>query len=268
MTFLPGLRKTAVTKYEARVDRDPIAKRIKFFLEDYCSEADIRACGQHNHDWLIEDFWARLQASHKSDRQIRTEVVGLENVTEALEQGHGVVFWGMSFCGTLFSKIALARAGVGLTQLSAADHGGLFPLTLLCKLISGPLECLPENRYLSDRIRIPVDGGNNYLYRLGDVLKKNGCIWIAGERARPKKSCQRSDSWSRRTISRWRSYVGTPAQSDPASCKYREIGQVPLSANNRGANSTESKHAPQRNHRRGSSGIRKKAKCTNSKKPW
>jgi len=174
-------------KFQARLDQDPITKRMKTLLGDRCSAADIRASIEHNHDWRIEDFWARLQASHKSDRQIRTEVVGLEHLGEATEQGQGVVFWGMSFCGTLFSKIALSRAGVQLTQLSAADHGGWFPLTLLGKWIAGPLFCLPENRYLSERIRIPVDGSNRYLYRLGEVLKKNGCIWIAGERTRAKR---------------------------------------------------------------------------------
>lgn len=113
--------------------------------------------------------------------------MGLEHVTSALNQGRGVVFWGMSFCGTLFSKIALSSAGVALTQLSAADHGAWYPLTLLGKWVAGPLHCLPEGRYLSERIRIPVVGNNNYLYRLGDVLKNKGCIWIAGERTRAKK---------------------------------------------------------------------------------
>jgi len=179
------IAKNRRAKYESRLDRDPIVKRIKALLKNYCSDDEIRVCGQQHYDWRIEDFWARIQASHKSDQQVQTEVVGLEHVTQALQQGHGVVFWGMSFCGTLFSKIALARAGVNLTQLSSADHGALFPLTLLGKWIAGPLQCLPEDRYLSSRIRIPVDGSNRYLYRIGDVLKKNGCIWIAGERDRP-----------------------------------------------------------------------------------
>jgi len=53
--------------------------------------------------------------------------------------------------------------------------------------VVGPLYCLPEGRYLSERIRIPVDGNNNYLYRLGNALKNKGCVWIAGERTRAKK---------------------------------------------------------------------------------
>lgn len=174
-------------RFRSRLTRDPIVERMKVLLDGSCSETEIRACAERYHEWRTEDLWGRWQASHKSDWQIQTEVVGIEHVTDALDQGRGVVFWGMSFCGTFFCKVALSRAGVTLTQLSAADHGAWYPLTLLGKWVAGPLHCLPEDRYLSERIRIPVDGNNRYLYRLGDVLKNKGCIWIAGERSRAKK---------------------------------------------------------------------------------
>lgn len=174
-------------KFKALLDRDPIVERMKVLLNGICSETDIRAGSERFHAWVTEDLWARWQACHKSDWQIRTEVVGLEHVTNALQQGSGIVFWGMSFCGTLFSKIALSRAGVALTQLSAADHGAWYPLTLLGKYVAGPLHCLPEGRYIAERIRIPVVGNGNYLYRLGEVLRSKGCVWIAGERTRAKK---------------------------------------------------------------------------------
>lgn len=174
-------------KHQSRFANDAIANRVEDLLSDHCTEAEVRACVGHYHDWRFEDFWTRLQAMRNSDRHIRTEVIGLEHVNAALGQGQGVVFWGMSFCGTLFSKIALSRVGVELTQLSAADHGAWFPLTLLGKRVVGPLHCYPENKYISERIRIPIDGNNSYLYRLGNVLKQNGCLWIAGERTRAKK---------------------------------------------------------------------------------
>jgi hypothetical protein len=93
----------------------------------------------------------------------------------------------MSFCGTLFPKIALARAGVALTQLSTEDHGADYPMSLMGKWVVGPLHCLSEDRYLSERIRIPEDGNTSYLRRIGEVLRSNGCVWIAGERLRTKK---------------------------------------------------------------------------------
>ena len=88
------LAKNRRAKYESRLPRDPIAKRMKALLTNYCSDDEIRVCGQQYYDWRIEEFWARIQASHKSDKQIDTEVAGLEHVIEALEHGHGVVFWG------------------------------------------------------------------------------------------------------------------------------------------------------------------------------
>lgn len=106
-----------------------------------------------------------------------------EHCSGEMEWGFG----GMSFCGTLFSKIALSRAGVALTQLSSADHGTSYPLTLLGKWLGGPLHYLPESRYLCERIRIPMDKNSSYIHRIGAVLQNNGCVWIAGERLRAKK---------------------------------------------------------------------------------
>ena len=174
-------------KFQARRGKDPIAERMQTLLSDVCSDAEIRACAEQYQEFRTEDLWGRWQASHGPDWPVRTEVVGLEHVTDAQNQGRGIIFWGMSFCGTLFPKIALANAGVALTQLSSADHGAWYPLTLLGKWVTGPLHCLPEGRYLADRIRMPVDGSSSYLFRVGRVLKNKGCVWLAGERPRAKK---------------------------------------------------------------------------------
>jgi lauroyl/myristoyl acyltransferase len=160
---------------------------MNVLLSDVCSETEIRACAEEYQEFRTEDLWGRWQASHKSNWSVRTDVVGLEHVTAAQEQGRGIVFWGMSFCGTLFPKIALANAGVALTQLSSADHGAWYPLTLLGKWVAGPLHCLPEGRYLAERIRMPVDGSSSYLFRVGKVLKNKGSVWMAAERTRAKK---------------------------------------------------------------------------------
>lgn len=181
------LRRQRRARLDARLEQDPIAERMKALLDGYCSDLDIRACVERYYERRMEDTWGRWQASHKSNWPVRTEVVGLEHINSALQRGSGVVFWGMSFCGTLFPKIALSRAGVALTQLSSADHGADYPLTLLGKWVAGPLCCLPEGRYLCERIRIPVDGDKSYFHRIGEVLQNNGCIWISGENVRAKK---------------------------------------------------------------------------------
>ncbi len=181
------LAKRQRAKFLARVERDPIVARMQTLLSGICSDLGIRASAEEYQQLRSEDLWGRWQASYRSDWDVRTEVVGLEHVANAQDQGRGVVFWGMSFCGTLFPKIALKNAGIALTQLSSADHGAWYPLTLLGKWVAGPLHCLPEGRYLAERIRMPVDGSNKYLFRVGKVLKGKGCVWIAGERTRAKK---------------------------------------------------------------------------------
>jgi hypothetical protein len=181
------LRKRLRAKLDARLEQDPVVERMQALLDGYCSDLDIRACAERYYEGQMENTWGRWHASHKSNWPVRTEVVGLEHVNKALQRGSGVVFWGMSFCGTLFPKIALSRAGVALTQLSSADHGADDPLTLLGKWIVGPLYCLPEGRYLCERIWIPADGDNSYLHRIGEVLRNKGCVWMSGENVRAKK---------------------------------------------------------------------------------
>jgi len=175
------------TRFNAHQDQDVIVERLRALLDGHFSDRDIRACAEQICERRLEDEWGRWQASHKAKWHVKTEVVGLEHFNTATERGSGVVFWGMSFCGRLFPKIALSRAGVELTQLSVADHGTSYPQTLLGKWVVGPLYCLPEGRYLCERIQIPADGSNSYLRRIGEVLKNKGCVWIAGERIRAKK---------------------------------------------------------------------------------
>lgn len=174
-------------RFNSRLENDPAVRRMKLLLDGIRSNDEISAYARHYHEWRMEDLWARWRASHKSKWNIRTEVVGLEHLTGAMEDGKGVVLWGISSCGTLFAKMALSNAGVSLTQLSSADHGTWFPLTLFGKLVAGPLHCRPEDRYIAERIRIPVDDNSSYLFRIGEVLKSKGCVWIAGERSRAKK---------------------------------------------------------------------------------
>jgi lauroyl/myristoyl acyltransferase len=129
-----------------------------------------------------EDEWANWRASHTTKWGVQTEVVGLEHARQAFEAGRGIVFWGMTFCGTLFPKIALASAGIELSQLSATDHGASLPLTKFGWRWVAPAYCLPENRYLKDRIYISDDNDASYLRAVGRCLKGNGCVWISAER--------------------------------------------------------------------------------------
>jgi len=168
------------------IDHDPLAIRITAVLGDGFSADDIRRMILAAKTIALENRWACWRASHTAEWDIRTEVKGLEYATTALDRDHGIVFWGMTFCGTLFPKIALARAGIPLTQLSSTDHGASLPLTLFGRTFVAPAYCLSENRYLQNRIYIPDNGDTSYLRTIGRLLRSNGCIWIAGEGGRAK----------------------------------------------------------------------------------
>ncbi len=168
---------------------DRLGIRIKAVLGDRLSADDARSVAVAAKTIALENRWACWRASHTAEWDIRTEVKGLEYATTALDRDHGIVFWGMTFCGTLFPKIALARAGIPLTQLSSTDHGASLPLTLFGRTFVAPAYCLSENRYLQDRIYIPDNGDTSYLRTIGRLLRSNGCIWIAGERRAKKPIC-------------------------------------------------------------------------------
>ena len=174
-------------KFLARRDHDPIVARMRRTLGDSLTDAEILAGASHFHEWRMEDLWSRWQLGQNEALPIRTEVTGVEHVDQAHRRGRGVIFWGMTCCGTLFPKIALSKAGCAVTQLSTADHGCWYPLTMLGKYVTGPIHCRPENRYIAERIRIPLDGNSVYLQRIADVLRAEGCVWMAGERTRAKK---------------------------------------------------------------------------------
>lgn len=101
---------------------------------------------------------------------------------EAQSGGRGIVFWGMSFCGTLFPKICLRNAGARLTQLSNVEHGALQLYSSFGLKVNTAIYCLPEDRYLDGRIFISPDGSNRYIRGIGKLLKRNGSIWMAAER--------------------------------------------------------------------------------------
>jgi len=170
------------------IDHDPLAIRIKAVLGDGLSAEDIRRIIVAAKTIALENRWACWRASHTAEWDIRTEVKGLEHATTALDRGHGIVFWGMTFCGTLFPKIALARANIPLTQLSNTSHGtASYPATPFGRNFVAPAYCLSENRYLQDRIYIPDNGDTSYLRTIDRLLRSNGCIWIASDTQRAKK---------------------------------------------------------------------------------
>lgn len=175
------------TEKRIRVGSNEIARRINTVIGEQHSNTSINEIAANYYRMKLEDHWARACASHSPQYAVTTDVVNLHHLTEAQSNGQGVVLWGTSFCGTLFPKIALARAGVSLTQLSLFDHGKSHLNTLIGRWITQPLYCLPENQFLTERIIIPDSADRSYLFRIGEVLKNGGCIWIACHGARNQR---------------------------------------------------------------------------------
>ncbi len=180
-------------KYIARQERrrdipsSAFARRIRAFLGDDLPDSRVREIVHEFFTVHVEDLWGRWQATRSSDWPITTEVQGLRHLRDAQAHGRGVILWGISFCGTLFPKIALAHEGIELTQLSSQEHGKSYLNTFLGRKVAGPLYCLPEDRYLRERIVIPEDGNAAYLRRIGEVLRDNHCIWMAGDGSRHQR---------------------------------------------------------------------------------
>jgi hypothetical protein len=171
-----------------RAGSDRIAIRVRTVLGDHYPDSSISEIAAGYYRMKFEDQWGRWGASHSADWSVTTEVVNLHHLTDAQRGGRGVVLWGTSFCGTLFPKIALSRAGVSLTQLSLFDHGKSHLNSLVGTRIAQPMYCLPENQFLKERIVIPDSGNRSYLYRIGEVLQNSGCIWIACHGARNQRN--------------------------------------------------------------------------------
>ena len=183
-------RKSARDLRRIHRGKDDVAKLVNKVLAEKHPDLSINEVAAGFYAMQLEDDWGRWRASHSAEWSVTTEVENLHYLTESQQNGHGVVLWGTSFCGTLFQKIALDRAGVALTQLSSYDHGKSHHNTLIGRRITDPMYCLPENRYLNERIVIPQTGQRKYLYRIGEVLKDKGCIWIACHGSRHQRNLE------------------------------------------------------------------------------
>ena len=164
------------------LESDLVANRMRTLFADGLGDTQIRTILADRRNIQLENSWACWRASNRVRWELATEVEGLEHAAAGLAQGNGVVLWGMSFCGSLFPKIALARAGIEHAPLSATDHGASYPLTVVGWNVVAPAYCLAENRYISERIYVPDDDNKSYLADIGRTLRANRCVWISAER--------------------------------------------------------------------------------------
>jgi lauroyl/myristoyl acyltransferase len=82
---------------------------------------------------------------------------GREHLDRALAAGHGAILWVAPFVfADIVAKRALHEAGVRVHHLSSAGHG--FSSTRLGIAVLNPIRTRIEDRYIAERITIPLDG--------------------------------------------------------------------------------------------------------------
>lgn len=157
-----------------------LARKMSEVLDLPADGAGGRVLAEEHYRMRIEDGWGRLRGLHPRGWTPKLEFEGMNHLRQGLDAGAGVILWGMSFCGNIVAKQALAQAGMPLVHLSRVDHGTPRPTRLGIGVVA-PFSCRAENQYLERRIQIPLSKSLGYLRELSDCLSRNACVSIMGE---------------------------------------------------------------------------------------
>lgn len=131
-----------------------------------------------------EDRFHYLRAWRPGGWEPEIEIAGAEHVSEALERGRGIIFWGGTFSfNHLVAKMAYRRLGLQVSHFSRPTHGfsetrfGVRYLNAICRGI--------EDRYLGERLMTEVNKTPLSLQRMRERLMANGCVsFTVGDRGR------------------------------------------------------------------------------------
>ena len=82
--------------------------------------------------------------------------------------------------GPLLYKQGLWLAGVKVVHLTSLMHGANRKSTFSVGRVA-PFRRRAEDRYVAERVTIPLDGSLNYLITLKERLAANSCVTIVGE---------------------------------------------------------------------------------------
>ena len=129
----------------------------------------IAATRSEHHIQIIRDYFWGWRAP--------IDLVGAENVTDALSAGRGAVLWVAHFSfNSLATKKAFHEAGFSVSHLSRPEHG--FSKSRFGVAFLNPLRVRAELRYLRDRIIIDRARPTAAVSRGQKQLKENGLISI------------------------------------------------------------------------------------------
>lgn len=107
-------------------------------------------------------------------------ISGFEHVHAALASGRGAVLWvSHAFHGHLGSKVGFHRAGLAVVHLSTPAHG--FSATRFGVRYLNRIQTRIEDRFIAERVMLPLQGQNAALQTLAKRLKANKVVSITGQ---------------------------------------------------------------------------------------
>jgi lauroyl/myristoyl acyltransferase len=129
----------------------------------------------------IFTFFQVLKCHRPDGWEPAVRIAGFEHVHAALALGRGVVLWvSHAFHGHLAAKIGFRRAGLDVVHLSTPAHG--FSTTKFGVRYLNRMQTRIEDRYIGERVMLPLQGQNAALQTLVKRLKANKVVSITGQR--------------------------------------------------------------------------------------
>jgi lauroyl/myristoyl acyltransferase len=162
---------------DAAATEAAIAKTLGGRLPDTAAKAILRDMGAEG----IFTFFQVLKCYRPDGWEPAVRISGFEHVHAALAQGRGAVLWvSHAFHGHLAAKIGLRRAGIEVVHLSTPAHG--FSTTKFGIRHLNRMQTRIEDRYIAERVLLPLQGQNAALQTLVKRLKANKVVSITGQR--------------------------------------------------------------------------------------
>jgi lauroyl/myristoyl acyltransferase len=146
-------------------------------LPEAAAEKVLRDMGAEG----IFTFFQVLKCYRPGGWEPAVRIAGFEHVHAALAAGRGAVLWvSHAFHGHLGAKVGFRRAGLEVVHLSTPAHG--FSATRFGVRYLNRMQTRIEDRYIGERVLLPLQGQNAALQTLVKRLKANKVVSITGQR--------------------------------------------------------------------------------------
>jgi lauroyl/myristoyl acyltransferase len=154
-----------------------IRKTLGARLADIPAKHILRDMGAEG----IFTFFQVLKCYRFDGWQPAVRIAGFEHAAVALAAGKGAVLWVThAFHGHLGSKVGFRRAGLDVVHLSTPAHG--FSASKFGVRYLNPIQTRIEDRYIGERVLLPLSGQNAALQTLVKRLKANNVVSITAQR--------------------------------------------------------------------------------------